>query len=74
MATRPKHPDKDLEAILRAAELQGWRVTKRPNRYFKIYCGCADKHMKTVHITPGKGYRRNLEAWLKRETCWKEDA
>lgn len=74
MTPRPRHPDKDLERVLRAGEHQGWRVEKRPRGYFKMYCPYADKHFKTVHITPNKAYLRDLLKWLKRETCWEEDA
>ena len=35
---RPKHPDKELEKLLVAAELQGWRIEKRPRAYFKMKC------------------------------------
>jgi hypothetical protein len=74
MSPRPRHPDKDLEAVLSNAERQGWRVTKRPNSYFKIYCPCADKHLKTVHLSPSSSnYLRNLLGELKRKTCWKEE-
>jgi hypothetical protein len=73
MPSRPRHPDKDLEKVLKAAEQQGWTVTKRPRGYFKIYCPCADKHLKTVHLTPGSAYLRNLLGELRRNTCWKED-
>lgn len=72
---RPKHPDKHTEAeVLRAAERQGWRITKRPRGYFKMYCPCAEKHMKTVHLTPGRAYLRDLKGELRRKTCWREDA
>lgn len=33
----PKHPWKDLEAVLRSLEAQGWRVT-RGKGYYKCYC------------------------------------
>lgn len=69
---RPRHPDKDLEAVLRRAEEQEWEVTKRPRRYFKMKCPCPTKHMQTVHLTPGKAYLRNLLAELRRKTCWKD--
>ena len=69
---RPRHPNKDLEALLREAEAKGWRATK-PRKYFKVFCGCG-QHQRTVHITPSDNdYERNLRGWLKRTGCW-EDA
>lgn len=35
--SRPKHPNEELEAILRSLEGQGWRVT-RGKGYYKAYC------------------------------------
>jgi hypothetical protein len=70
--SRPRHPDKDLERVLRAAERQGWRVVK-PGRYFKMYCPCPGEHMQTVHITPNRKYRQNLMGQLRRATCWKDE-
>jgi len=67
---RPKHPDKDLEAVIREAEKKGWR-TEKGSAYFKMYCPCDKKHKKTVHLTPSDpNYRRNLIGQLKRSTCW----
>ena len=59
--------------MLRSAELQGWRIEKRPRGYFKMYCPCAEKHLKTVHLTPGHAYLQNLRGWLGRTPCWKGD-
>jgi hypothetical protein len=73
MAPAARHPDKALRAVLEAAGRQGWRIKKTPRGYFKIYCPCAEKHFKTVHISPNQAYLRNLVSWLRRETCWKED-
>lgn len=70
---RPKHPVKELEVVLAAAEGQGWTVTKG-RKYFKMLCGCADKHMKTVHLSPSNPhYLRNLIGQLGRATCWREE-
>lgn len=68
---RPKHPDKDLEAVLRSAEKQGWKIEKR--KYFKMKCPCG-KHIKTVHMTPSNPkYCRELIQQLERATCWEEE-
>jgi hypothetical protein len=71
---RLKHPRKDLERVLREAEAQPvpWRVT-RGQGYFIMWCGCPDKHKKTVRLTPSDpNYERNLRGWLRRSTCWEE--
>ncbi len=68
---RPKHPKKELEAVLREAEAQNWRVSKRPNRYFKVKCPCDDLHIKTVKLSPSNPYyEKQLRSELSRSTCW----
>ena len=72
--SRGKHPDKDIESLLRSLERQGWRVPP-PTRtgYYKVFCPCK-KHLKTVHISPDdRRYLQNLMGWLTRTNCWKED-
>ena len=72
--TRPRHPDKELEDVLRRAEAQGWRVERR-KKYYKLYCPCGFKHLKTVHLSPSDpNYLRNLIGALTRMGCWKEAA
>lgn len=69
---RQKHDRADLEAILLEVEAHGWRV-ERDRGYFKTYCPCVDKHMKTVKLTPSDPrYPLNLRKWFQRQTCWKE--
>lgn len=69
---RPRHPKKDLEQVLKAAEEQGWRV-ERGGRYYTMYCPCDEKHKKTVKLTPSDpNYRQNLLGQLRRATCWKD--
>lgn len=69
--TRPRHQRGDLEDVLRAAERQGWTVER--GKYFKLKCPCADKHMKTIHLTPSDpSYTRNTLAHLRRATCWED--
>lgn len=73
VARRPRHPDKDLEAVLRSAEKQDWTVTKRPRGYFKMKCPCDEGHAKTVHLSPSNPkYHLQLVNQLKRSTCWRE--
>ncbi len=71
--TRPKHSIKELDQVLEAAWDQGWRIT-RDKKYWKLWCPCDDKHMKTVHLTPSNGaYKKNLLKKLERSTCWKKE-
>jgi hypothetical protein len=57
---RPRHPNKDLESVPRAAEARRWRVERR-KKYYKMYGPCDDKHFKTVELTPsGANYLKDL--------------
>lgn len=72
---RPKHPNADLEALLRSLEEQGWAVVKG-RKYYKVKCPphCVDKHLRTVKLTPSDpNYLKNLRGWLRRSGCWKEE-
>lgn len=71
MAPRPKHPDKDLEAIIRSLEDQDWKVNK-DKKYYKALCPCSEKHYKTIHNTPQKTYIDKLRTRLRNHTCWEE--
>ncbi|GAA2204929.1 hypothetical protein GCM10009850_006170 [Nonomuraea monospora] len=69
---RPRHPIKELEEVLAAAERKGWSVSKG-KKYYSMKCPCGS-HMKTVKCTPsGNNYRRNLLAQLGRVTCWNDE-
>lgn len=68
-ASRPRHPEKDLEATLREAERKGWKVTKG-KKYYRMRCACGI-HQRTVHVSPSDpNYRRSLVGWLNRTGCW----
>lgn len=68
---RQRHPDKEIEKTLREAERHGWQVVTSGKGYPKLRCPCPLKHYRSVHLTPSDAnYRRNLEAWLKRQPCW----
>lgn len=70
--TRPRHPNKDLEAVLREAEDKKWRVSKG-QKYHKMLCSRPCKCWKTVKLTPSDpNYLRNLLGQLSRATCWDE--
>lgn len=68
---RPTHPNRDLEALLRSLEDQGWRVEKG-KKYYKAKCPCETEHQKTVHCTPQENYLNKLRTRLRNHTCWKE--
>ena len=70
--TRPRHPKKEFEDVLRSAELQGWSIS-RGKKYFKMKCPCAHRDMKIMHITPRENYLRNFTKKLQRDTCWEDD-
>lgn len=68
--TRPRHPDKEIEDVLRQAENHGWTFGLG-NGYWKGRCGCGT-HLKSVAKTPSGGYYVNrLLQWFKRN-CWPE--
>lgn len=68
---RPRHPDKDLEYLLRLAEAHGWRVTKG-RRYFLTRCPCG-AHMESVHLTPSDpNYCRNKLNKMAKCPNWEE--
>lgn len=70
MTPRPRHPDKELEAIIQDLELRNWRV-ERGRKYYKAKCPCVKLHMKTIHLTPsGRMYSTNLRKWFERQSCW----
>lgn len=69
MPSRPKHPNKELEAVLADAETRRWKV-KKGAKYFQVRCPCG-KHQRWVHLTPSNPrYELNLRGWLKRTGCW----
>ncbi len=68
---RPRHPDKDIERLLREAEAKGW-VFWQGGRYPRGRCPCG-RHQRTVHLTPGRAYLRNLSAWFRRLDSWEEE-
>lgn len=51
MAQRPRHPRKDIEAILASAEDQGWRiVTRNGHCWGRLYCPFSDRDGCRVSI------------------------
>lgn len=70
---RPRHPDKELEALLRDLERQNWTV-KRGKGYFLARCPCAEKHQKWIHLTPRRGYAKRQRYWFESKTCYRSNA
>ena len=69
MVERPRHPKKDIEAFMRAAETRGWRFVKG-RKYYKAYCPCGG-HLHTVHLTPSnRWYLTHLKYRLIGLDCW----
>lgn len=69
--TRPKHPVKELEALLREAESKGWSVDKGKG-YFRLRCPCG-KHQTWVHLTPSNPhYEQEKRKKLQGTGCWRE--
>ena len=68
--TRPRHPNKELDAILDEAASRGWDVDRSKGGYFKALCPCG-AHKKWVALTPsGANYATNLRMWFRRQPCW----
>lgn len=64
----PRHPVKELEAVLGEFYDAGWRI-ERLRKYYKAKCPCGD-HMKMVHMSPSDpNYVKNMLMWLRRQTC-----
>jgi hypothetical protein len=69
---RPRHPDKEIEAVLEEAEEHGWRVKKpKGAAYYKALCPCGRHAKWSIHATPSTpDYAKNLRAWFHRQECW----
>lgn len=68
---RPRHPRKELEAVIRAAEKRGWWASK--TNYYQLRCPCG-RHGKTIHLTPSNpNYERNLRNVFENFPCWGEE-
>lgn len=67
-----KHPIKEIEELLVEFDAAGWRVIDPP-KYYKVYCPCAEKHKRTVHLTPSsRNYILDTQSWLHRQPCYKD--
>jgi hypothetical protein len=70
LPTRPRHPDKELEQVLKDAKARNWLVICKQG-YYKMFCPCPEKHKKNVALTPsGAYYVNHLRQWLQHYTCW----
>lgn len=69
MSMRPSHPVKELEMLLREAELRGWRAEK-VTKHFRLRCRCGH-HQRWVHVMPSDPeYEWRARGWLKQTGCW----
>jgi hypothetical protein len=69
---RPRHPDKEIEAVLREAEAHRWRIEVGGKHFGKAKCGCG-QHMRTIHKTPSNPTAATqMLMWFKRQSCWNE--
>lgn len=69
----PKHPRKELEALLREFDRASWRIEGR-RKYYKVWCPCG-AHDRMVHMTPSSSnYAKNVRRWLSRQTCYPWEA
>lgn len=71
MGGRPRHPDQDLEALIRDAEKRGWRVSKE-RKYYKAYCPCPNKCFEMIHMTPKGNYAKNKRNKMSKCPAWNE--
>ena len=64
----PKHPKKDLQALLLRFHRLKWRVEFRSGgNYYKVKCGCPGRHYRNIHKSPsGANYALDVRKWLDR--------
>lgn len=66
---RPRHPDKEIEALIRECEARGWTVI-RARKYYKGYCPCL-RHQHSFKMTPSNpNWTRECLRFLRRLDCW----
>lgn len=63
--SRPRHPNKEGERVIRELEGQGW--TFRYNKHFVGYCPCERQHLYTISTTPSdpNHFKNKLRRALK---------
>lgn len=65
----PKHPKKDLEALLGEFHEAKW-IVKKSKTYYKVLCPCGD-HKRSIHLSPSNpNYARDAIKWLYRQECY----
>jgi len=68
----PRHPKKDIEAVLIEFDLAGWTIDR--SGYYRAKCSCG-LHQKRIALTPsGSNYAKNLRQWLYRQPCYDKEA
>ncbi len=64
-----KHPNKDLEKVLRVFDRHGYTI-KDPPTYYTLRCPCG-QHQRQLHLTPSSPYHGNHALkWAMRLSCW----
>jgi hypothetical protein len=67
---RRRHPDKDIEKVLREAEAHRWKVIPGKT-YWKAKCPCGQHANWSIKLTPsGANYVKDLSKWFGRQSCW----
>jgi hypothetical protein len=67
---RPKHPNKELEKLIRDLEEADWKVTKG-RKYYRAKCPCGG-HQASIKLTPSNpNWTQEKRRHLERDTCWK---
>lgn len=67
---RPRHPNKELETLIRDAESQGWTVTKK-RKYYRARCPCPMKCSEMIHLSPSDpNYGINKRKKLSKCEAW----
>lgn len=67
----PKHPDKDLQAVLVVFNENEWEII-RGNGYYKMRCPCG-AHKLTLHLSPSNpNHGKEKIQQMKRTDCYRE--
>jgi hypothetical protein len=62
-----RHPQKDLEEVLKNFHEMGWRIIDPPT-YYQVLCPCG-QHYRWIHLTPSNPYYGNQALRWARRVC-----
>ncbi len=67
-AARPRHKDKDSEAILRDAEQAGWRVRKTKKQHYRLQCPpeCGQHHITMPSTPSDRRAMKNFKSGMRK--------